>query len=119
MQLEQDWEPLVLRKSGINSRAESGREFLTHSPGHRERKNLMENDPDAPATVSVSSSREIKVLREKMRITQKVLAQKLNISLNTIKAYENENSGIAIDRIVLSRIISFLKNGKRREQAEH
>uniref|UniRef100_A0A6C0EMG0 HTH cro/C1-type domain-containing protein n=1 Tax=viral metagenome TaxID=1070528 RepID=A0A6C0EMG0_9ZZZZ len=91
----QDWKPVVLKKAEKPVHIE-------HKSGFKQHKNLDSNDPDAPKTIDLETARRIQQARMEKKLTQKQLAQRINVKPALIQSYEQ---GKAIpDHAVLNKI---------------
>lgn len=96
----QDWEPVILKKSVKKT-------YTQHQPGHKRKNNLNSDDPDAPKTLGLSAGKQIQQARLNRKLTQKQLAQQINVKLVIIQGYE---TGQQIpDRNVLNKLNRILK----------
>lgn len=91
----QDWKPVILRKNNTKPpppKAQSNAKF----------KKIDSDDPKPPQTLNHSVKIRIQQGRVAKKLTQKQLAQKLNLPVQIIAEYE---SGKAIpNRQILSKI---------------
>ena len=91
----QDWKPVILRKK--NTKAPPPK-----APRNAKFKKMDSDDPDPPQTLNHSIKTCIQQGRVAKKMTQKQLAQELNLPVQTIAAYE---SGKAIhNKQILSKI---------------
>ena len=91
----QDWEPVVLRKN-------TERKTRYNAPGHKKFKKIDSEDVEAPKTLGLSAGRQIQQARAAKKMTQKELAQKINVKAQLITDYE---TGKAIpSRAILNKI---------------
>ena len=92
----QDWKPVVLRKMTEHKRA------VQRPTGNKKVKNLDSDDPDAPKTLGMSAGKQIQQGRCAKKLSQKQLAQQINVRPQVIADYE---SGKAVpDRAVLNKL---------------
>jgi len=91
----QDWKTVVLRKS--EKKVDRPR-----AVGHKKISNLDSDDPDAPKTMGLSAGKQIQSGRCAKKLSQKELAQKINVKPQVISDYE---SGKAIpNRAILNKL---------------
>jgi len=93
----QDWNTVVLRKK-------SSFEHKTphHSAGHKTFKRLDSDDVEAPKTLGLSAGKQIQQARVAKKMSQKQLAQKINVKVQLITDYE---VGTAIpSRAILNKL---------------
>ena len=92
----QDWKPVIWKKQIKSSSS------THHIKGHSKIKNLDSDDPEPPKKLSHSVKIEIQKARSAKKLTQKQLANTVNLPVQTISDYE---SGKAIpNRQILSKI---------------
>jgi putative transcription factor len=91
----QDWKPVILRKSERKTRH-------YNAPGYKKKKNIDSDDPDAPKTLGMSAGKQIQQGRSAKKMTQKQLAQKINVRPNLIAEYEQGK--VVPSRAVLNKI---------------
>jgi putative transcription factor len=90
----QDWKPVVLRKKTEHK--------TKRSVGNKKFHKLDSDDPDAPKKISLSAGKQIQQARCDKKLSQKQLAQLLNVKAQLITDYE---SGKAIpSRSVLNKL---------------
>lgn len=91
----QDWTTIVLRKNNTQKQI--------HRPvNHKTFKNIDSSDPEPPKTIGLSASKQIQQVRVAKKLTQKELAQKINVKPQLITDYE---AGKAIpSRAVINKI---------------
>lgn len=98
----QDWKPLVFSKAKPNTSV-----HIQHEAGFKTKQNLNSDDPDAPKKLGSENGKKIQTARNGLKLTQKELAQKLNIRDNVIRDYEI--GAVVPDKNVLNKISRFLK----------
>lgn len=92
----QDWKPIVLRKTEHKSQPPQ------HSTGYKKLKNLDSDNPEAPKTLGLTVAKRIQQGRVSKNLTQKQLAQKINVKPQVITEYE---TGKAIpNQTILNKI---------------
>lgn len=92
----QDWKPVIWKKQIKSS------SFTHHVQGHSKVKNFDSDDPEPPKKMSHSVKIQIQKARSAKKLTQKQLANMINLPVQTISDYE---SGKAIpNRQILSKI---------------
>ena len=100
----QDWEPVILKKTNITSKSNTNTKI----------NNDFTMDDEIKPTVSLSNSLLIQKARMAKKMSQKELAQKLNIDSKIIQTYE---SGKAIPEhklmIKLEKILNVKLNKKK------
>ena len=91
----QDWKPVVLRKK---------KEEQVHA--FKEKVAILSDDPAPPKIVGQKMGKLIQQARMGKKLTQKDLANKLNLDVGVIRDYENGSS--VLDKGVLNKIRQFL-----------
>lgn len=105
---QQNWTPLILYKSRTANGNDPKKIVVNNPVGTKEYKNLVSDDPSAPKKVDLSVSQLIIQYRKEHSLSQKDLALKLNMRVNTIRDYEN---GSAVhNNKEISKIKNFIKN---------
>jgi putative transcription factor len=92
----QDWTPVVLRKTDKKI-------IPPLQPGNKQFQQLDGDEPEAPKTVGLSVGKQIQQARTAKKMTQKDLAQKINVKPSVIQEYE---TGSAIPEPKVTRKIS-------------
>jgi len=97
----QDWKPVIWRKQ-IKSSSSSTKRIQ----GHSKIKKIDTDDPDPPKKMSHSVKIEIQKARAAKQLSQKQLANMVNLPVKTVSDYE---SGKAIpNRQILSKFSTIL-----------
>lgn len=103
----QDWEPVILKKTVKKINSQSN---ISNNNPVSSIKIYNDNDdinPDIiPKTITLEYGKKIQQARNTLKITQKELAQKLNITVDIIKKYES-GEGIKNGNII-TKINRFL-----------
>lgn len=79
----QDWEPVVLKKSKTSNQKDS------ENKSNNNHKDNHDDEITITPTVSLSNSLLIQKARLQLKMSQKDLAQKLNIDSKIIQGYES------------------------------
>jgi ribosome-binding protein aMBF1 (putative translation factor) len=96
----QDFKPVVLKKTKLTN-------HTYNSEGSSVFRKLDSDEPDAPKTIQYSQSLKIQKGRNLKKMSQKDLAMKINVPVNTINSYE---SGTVIpNKSVLRKIQDILE----------
>lgn len=96
----QDWKPVIWRKQTKSSSS------IKHIQGHSKIKKLDSDDPEPPKKLSHSVKIEIQKARSAKKLTQKQVANMVNLPVKTVSDYE---SGKAIpNRQILSKFSRIL-----------
>lgn len=95
----QDWKQVILRKNTAPVRTE-------HKQGYKKRENLDSDNPIAPKTLGLNAGKQIQQARVAKKLTQKQLAQNLNVKPALIQSYEQGK--IVPDRFILNKITRVL-----------
>lgn len=96
----QDWKPVILKKKKKINQVHKA--MSQRQPNNSKFKQLDGDDPVPPREIDHNIKIRIQQARVKKKLTQKQLAQKLNMTVNIINEYE---SGKAIpNRQVLSKM---------------
>ena len=120
----QDWEPKVLYKNNKNQSSEQKKNTLITAQRKGETLSVKKDTHTDPnylhilkiekeqetfkhETVSLSLSKQIAKARNSAKLTQKELAQRLNLPQTTIQNYENGKS--IPNKMIISKIKQFLK----------
>lgn len=103
----QDWEPVILKK---NIKKTNSQSIISNNNPISSIK-IYNDDDDVnpeiiPKTVTLDYGKKIQQARNTLKITQKELAQKLNITVDIIKKYES-GEGIKNSNII-TKINRFL-----------
>lgn len=86
----QDWKPVVFTKNSQKIYSEKQiKEYEEKQKQKLEKKKEKENEIHKPAKVSYELKKALMQARLSIKMSQKDLANKLNVSLNTISDYEN------------------------------
>ena len=84
----QDWKPVVFTKNREYTKEEQEK-FEKKKIEKLEKKKEEENEIKAPAKVSFELKKAIMQARLSKKLTQKELATRLNVPINTISGYES------------------------------
>ena len=79
----QDWKPVIWKKKIKSSSS------IQHIQGHSKIKNLDSDDPEPPKKLSHSVKIEIQKARSAKKLTQKQLANMINLPVQTVSDYES------------------------------
>jgi len=93
--LEQDWKPLVLKKSQPKTQVQ-------HCAGNKEFHKLDSEEAEAPKILGLDAAKLIQTSRCALNLTQVQLAQKINEKANLVKDYETGK--VVPNRAVLNKI---------------
>lgn len=92
----QDWKPVVLRKNTDEKKSSQ------RPAGTKKFHNLDGDDPDAPKKLGMNAGKQIQQARCTKGLSQKQLAQMVNVKAQVITDYE---SGKAMpDRAILNKL---------------
>lgn len=79
----QDWKPVIWRKQ---TKSSSSTKYIQ---GHSKIKKLDSDDPEPPKKLSHSVKIEIQKARSAKKLTQKQLANMVNLQVQTVSDYES------------------------------
>ena len=97
----QDWDTITFKKRSTNTKTSENKDVKLSDEAHRLRK--IENSEDTKhQKIDPKFCRLIQSARVQRKMSQKELANKLNMDLNTISQYER--GGIIPNRTILNKL---------------